>query len=350
MERETNSKRKYDLDLLRILAAFSVVLLHTAAQFWYTLDVNGPEWKIANGYDACFRFGVPVFVMISGALWLGEERPLSIKRLYTHTILRLAAVYGVWSCLYGLWEYVSAGRGGMQELARRMVYGKYHLWFLPLIIGIYVLLPVIKSWVQSASKQNLQYFLTLFFLLQILRQTLAALFPQAEWLYLLSLVQVDMVCGYPGYFVLGYYLRERGISQRWERILYAGALPAAGLNVIVSAMQSAAAGTPKEAVYDSYGLFTFWISAALFVFFTRRAGRLPRGERARGLLRELSADTLGVYVLHVGFIEWTARHGLHSRTIPIWAGIPLYALFCFCCCSLLAALLRRLPFVGRYLC
>ena len=41
MDGGTNHQRKYHLDLLRILAAFSVVMLHVAAQFWYTLDVNG---------------------------------------------------------------------------------------------------------------------------------------------------------------------------------------------------------------------------------------------------------------------------------------------------------------------
>ena len=52
-------KPKYDL--LRILAAFSVVILHISAQFWYDFDVTDFRWLTANSYDALFRFGVPVF-------------------------------------------------------------------------------------------------------------------------------------------------------------------------------------------------------------------------------------------------------------------------------------------------
>ncbi len=214
MDGGANHQRKYHLDLLRILAAFSVVMLHVAAQFWYTLDVNGAEWKIVNGYDACFRFGVPIFVMISGALWLGEDKPLDVKKLYTRNILRLAVIYVVWSCLYGLWENRnSVLTSDWKELIKYCIYGRYHLWFLPFIIGVYVLLPVLRSWVQNASKQNLQYFLSLFFFLQIVRETLGILYPQTELVYLLSLVKIDMVCGYLGYFVLGYYLAEVGIPQ-----------------------------------------------------------------------------------------------------------------------------------------
>ena len=67
---KTDKKRLIHYDLLRIFAAFSVVMLHSAAQFWYSLDIYSTEWLIANSYDALFRFGVPIFVMISGALFL----------------------------------------------------------------------------------------------------------------------------------------------------------------------------------------------------------------------------------------------------------------------------------------
>ena len=85
--------RNIQYDLLRILAAFSVVMLHSAAQYWYDLPIDGRAWKTVNAYDACFRFGVPIFVMISGAIFLDPKRELDVKRLYRHNMLRLAVIY-----------------------------------------------------------------------------------------------------------------------------------------------------------------------------------------------------------------------------------------------------------------
>ena len=102
MDINVNKNRLIYMDILRIIACFSVVMLHTAAQFWYTLPIDQLEWKIANSYDAVFRFGVPIFVMISGALFLNKEKVINIKKLYRHNILRLACVYIIWSCIYGL--------------------------------------------------------------------------------------------------------------------------------------------------------------------------------------------------------------------------------------------------------
>ena len=122
------------------------------------------------------------------------------------------------------------------------------------------------------------------------------------------------------------------------------------MNIVISTRQSIKAGAATGEVYDSYGLFTFVIVTALFVFFTREVGRVEFGERSIRWIRELSADTLGIYVIHIGVIEWMTAYGPYSRTPPNGIGIPRYALFCFAVCALIAAFLRRLPLVGRYLC
>ena len=81
--------RLLHFDILRIIAAFSVVMLHSAAQFWYDLPISDPNWIITNSYNALFRFGVPIFVMISGSLFLNPEREANIRKLFTHNITRI---------------------------------------------------------------------------------------------------------------------------------------------------------------------------------------------------------------------------------------------------------------------
>lgn len=344
-------KRMFSYDLLRIVAAFSVVMLHCAAQFWYTLELDSVDWKIANAYDALFRFGVPIFVMLSGVLFLNPSYQVKVKRLYTHNIFRMAVLYTVWSCLYGLYDSrnFAVAEIGIKPVLREMLGGRYHLWFLPMLIGIYIMLPVLKSWITHASKQNIQYFLALFFVFQIGRETIRALTVMDELHQVLDLVKIEMVCSYVGYFVWGYYLVYVGIGERFKKILYAGTIPAMICNVVLSSWMSRRSDVANGAVFDSYSIFTCWIVTAVFVFVLEKGNR-NFGEKQSALIEEISKDTLGVYVMHIGIIEILEAAGLHSMLLPIGIGIPTLAVCVFLVTVLLAALLRRIPFIGKYIC
>lgn len=352
MGNKSEEKRKVHYDLLRIIAAFSVVMLHSSAQFWYSLDINSTEWLVANSYDALFRFGVPVFVMLSGALFLPKQYDLSIKRLYTHNILRMAIIFVLWSGLYGLLDCIHFDftQVSWKDVAKEMILGRYHLWFLPMIAGIYMLLPILRTWVQNAERRNLEYFLSLFFVLQILCWTIRSIDSSVYLNHVLDTLQVDLVCGYVGYFVLGYYVSYVKIPKKYHKIIYFSAFPATVLNVVLGNCLSVRAGAPKADIYDSFGLFTFCIVLACFLFFTEVMGRIHYSEKAEKLIGEVSKGTLGVYVMHVGMMEILEPYGIHSMMLPNIVGIPVYAVLCFAVCLLVALILRKVPFLGKYIC
>lgn len=68
-----NSSRVIYLDILRIIAAFFIVVLHTAVTSLDSFGTTSWEWNVSNFYDSISRWAVPVFVMISGALFLNKE-------------------------------------------------------------------------------------------------------------------------------------------------------------------------------------------------------------------------------------------------------------------------------------
>ncbi len=344
--------RKLHYDILRVLAAFSVVMLHSGAQFWYELDIRSREWVIANSYDAVFRFGVPVFVMISGAIFLDKEYVLDVKRLYKHNILRLIVLYVIWSVAYGLYDIRTwdLGVAGVKAVLKEMLSGRYHLWFIPMIAGIYVLLPVLKSWIENTKQKTIEYFLGLFFVLQICSETIRALTLTDELHYILDLGKVEMACGYVGYFVLGYYLAHVGIGEKLKKAVYAVAFPALLCNVVLGTLLVWRVNDRVAQIYDSFGIFTFIISVALFIFVCEKGKNASFGTKSSKVWKELSADTLGIYVMHVGLMEFTKGRGIHSMMVSNVIGIPLYAVLCFVICALAAAVLRRIPFVGRFLC
>lgn len=345
-------KRMMHYDLLRIVAAFSVVMLHSAAQFWYTLDIQSAEWIIANSYDAVFRFGVPIFVMISGAIFLDKNYILDIKRLYKHNIFRMVVLYVVWSCIYGLFDCrtFDLGAVGIKGMLRELLYGRYHLWFIPMLVGIYMLLPVLKSWVEHTEKKTIEYFLLLFLVWKIGRETMRALIVTDEIHYILDLVKLELACSYVGYFVWGYYLAHIGISAKLRKIVYRLVLPAVVMNIVLGNLLAWRKGEPVGDIYDSFGIFTFIIVTALFILALDKGSKLTFGEKGNRIIKELSADTLGVYLIHMLLIELLELFGIHSMMLPIAAGVPVLSVLVFVMSLAISAVLRRIPALGKYLC
>lgn len=345
-------QRLLQYDLLRIAACFSVIMLHSSSQFWYDLPVTDHRWIVTNSYNAMFRFGVPVFVMISGALFLAPSREISLKRLYTHNIVRLATAYIVWSCAYGLWDAkdFDFAQAGWKPYLLEMLFGSYHLWYVPMLIGIYMLLPVLRTWVTNASRRELGYFLFLFFVFQIGKETLLVFVSSNNIRQAVGLLNIDLVCGYAGYFILGYYIAHIGIPARLHKWIYMGGAAGLVLAVAVANFQSVRAGEPKSGAFDSFSLFTFFVSAALFLLASKIWSHASLSRVLESLVRELSAATFGIYLMHILVLERLNETGFNSSSINNLIGIPLLAIVCFLISYAATAVLRRIPVIGKFIC
>ena len=89
-----------------------------------------------NVYDSLVRFAVPIFVMISGALFL--QRDIPTKIIYTKYILKLSVAYIFWSLIYSLYY-----GGNLSRHVINFINSTFHLWFIPMIIGLYIAYPII---------------------------------------------------------------------------------------------------------------------------------------------------------------------------------------------------------------
>lgn len=196
------SDRTVYFDYLRIFAAFMVVILHVSAQNFGT-DVNGFAWQTFNFFDSIARWSVPVFVMISGALFLEKEIP--IRKLYLKYIFKLAVSFIVWSVVYVLFFYEYTN--GL-NLVKALISGHFHMWFILMLIGLYICVPIIKM--LADNEKIMKYYMLLAFVFAFFIpwvETLAYDFANM-WMDALrcdvSFMHMDMVTGFVSYFVLGY--------------------------------------------------------------------------------------------------------------------------------------------------
>lgn len=202
------NNRNFSFDLLRALATVSVVALHVAGPVLYEYgSLPAGEWWTANAIDSAVRFSVPIFLMLTGALLLPRMEPAGqfLKRRFA----RLLWPFIFWSVVYlGVAMYFStADTDIVSFLVRRFKTGaSFHLWYVYMLIGIYLLMPVLQRWVAMASRRDVEYFLILWLVALFAAQPyVAAYLPDFNLMYF---------SGYVGYPVLGYYLNRYFLEKK----------------------------------------------------------------------------------------------------------------------------------------
>ena len=343
-----NKQRVLYLDVMRIAAIFCVVVIHTCTVPWRTLSPSDLDWQILNVFDSMMRFCVPLFVMISGALFLDPARELSTRRLFTHNILRIVTAFLFWSVSYAGLSFVLNFLRGMPytpqavgELIRNIAVGHYHLWFLFAIVGLYLITPLLR--LIAANKRLAEYFLLLSFALSMMYRLLARIPALSMTLFdIHSNMQLTFVGGYPFYFILGDYLHRHGVSDRLRHILYAlGGLSVIG-TAVGTAIWSVQMKTPIDSLYDYLLPTTALTAAAVFLFAKHHFTTV--GERTQGFIARLSSLTFGIYLCHDLFNILLNKVGISAVSITPLLGVPLISVAVFIAAAGLAWCISKLPF------
>ena len=355
MEQQKKEGRNISFDLLRIISAFSVVMLHVSGTYITGSQVGSLDFRIANFMNSISRFGVPIFVMISGAIFLSENKTVTVKKLWSRNIFRMITVFVVWSFAYYVyqslyWWKFDFWKYGIVRTITGCVYASDHFWFIFMIIGLYALVPFLRTWVHHASKKELDYFVILFFIFQIARTTVSILIDKSLVQEILGLVKIVELSWYVGYFVIGYILVRYGISKKLKTLIYSLVPVGIVANFLISDYMSIKQGAYSAGIYDSFGVFTFIHSIALFVFFVDVFSKVKIGEKGTKLCTNMALDTLGIYLMHVGLLDFLKSIQFIPESVPTVVGILLLSIVCYAVSGVTASMLRRIPFIGRYIC
>ena len=353
MEKKVQA-RSIVFDLLRIISAFGIVVLHAGSMYIDRNPVTSMNFCVANFYDSLSRFGIGMFVMISGAIFLSEQKEISIKRLWTRNILRMLIVYGVWAFGYYVftslyyWKY-DFWKGGVLSIISGSIYSSEHFWFIFMIMGLYALVPILRTWLFNAKGKEIDYLLKLFVIFQIVRTTLTILIDKDLTTKISEMATIVELSRYLGYFVMGYALTHYELAKKTKTVIYALVPVSVIANYGVSDFMSRRQGYYSVGIYDSFGLFTCIITIALFIWFQDRFEKKTVSGKVQTLIGNVAQDTLGIYLMHVAVLNFICSNGWIFDNIPSVIGVPLVSLIAFVICGITAALLRRIPVIGRYL-
>lgn len=201
MERE----RKVAYDILRILAICMVVIIH--ANVATIAVVTGWKWSVITALTSMLTVAVPIFFMISGALLLDVEEPVSLKTLFQRRIKKIFIPFIIWSNIY-VFVRIIMGKIPLEiisfiRLIEEPAY--YQFWFIYSLLAIYLLLPLLQRMLLNCSRQIIEYVLVLWCIFSLVIPVLEFVFSDIQ---LCKHFDLNFVEGYLGYFILGYYLKR----------------------------------------------------------------------------------------------------------------------------------------------
>ena len=345
----TTAQRVPYLDRLRIFAAFCVVVLHVCAGPWQSLPPAELTWQASNLFNALVRFSVPVFFMLSGAVFLAPEREVLPRRLFGRHLLRMVTAFLFWSLAYSVtFNVLLPDAADWPAFWRDFAYGHYHMWFLFTMMGLYIATPMLRC--ICRERRCAEYFLLVSFLAVICVNTLKLIPPLTAIVEAtMAKLHLEFFLGCTGYFVLGHYLASYALPRRFERAICLLGGVSLVFTVAATAILSGRDGVGNTTWFGNLLPNTYFTAAAMFLLFRRRANAAPKTELRVKVVMTLSRLTFGIYLVHDFFIKLLAGLGLTADAFAPVITVPLSALIVFVLSAAASWALGKIPVVNRYL-
>lgn len=366
------------LDVVRFIAMFTVVCCHCTDPFNFYPGTapNIGEIKLWGAiYGSVLRPCVPLFVMITGALLLPVRGDAST--FYKKRIPRVFYPFLIWSVLYNLFPWITgllglnpqiildffpyAGEEVMQQsfsvsleyilmIPFNFSILAVHMWYIYLLIGLYLYLPVFSAWVEKASERAKLMFLLAWgvtLLLPYYYQFVSNyLWGTCSWN---SFGMLYAFAGFNGYLLLGHYLKN--LEWSLKKTLAIG-IPMFAAGYAVTFLGFRHITALPEYTDEMLELFFTYCSLNVVmmtipVFMLAKKVKV-NSERMKKALANLTVCGFGIYMIHYFFIGPSVVL-MRAIDMPIGLQIPVAAILAFAVSWGLVWLIYRAGKVAKYI-
>ena len=366
------------LDVVRFIAMFTVVCCHCTDPFNFYPGTapNIGEIKLWGAiYGSVLRPCVPLFVMITGALLLPVRGDAST--FYKKRIPRVFYPFLIWSVLYNLFPWITgllglnpqiildffpyAGEEVMQQsffvsleyilmIPFNFSILAVHMWYIYLLIGLYLYLPVFSAWVEKASERAKLMFLLAWgvtLLLPYYYQFVSNyLWGTCSWN---SFGMLYAFAGFNGYLLLGHYLKN--LEWSLKKTLAIG-IPMFAVGYAVTFLGFRPITALPEYPDEMLELFFTYCSLNVVmmtipVFMLAKKVKV-NSERMKKALANLTVCGFGIYMIHY-FFTGPSVVLMRAINMPIGLQIPVAAILAFAVSWGLVWLIYRAGKVAKYI-
>jgi len=335
------------INRLRILAIYLVVTAHVA--IWLAMEAEPFtfDWWVGGWLFYLGHASIPIFVMISGALLLDDSRQESVGQFYRRRLYRVGVPLVFWTAVYlTVRVFIDGESLSVGRTLRLILSGDpyYHLWFLFMIFGLYLITPAMRIFIRRSSPRTRLGAI-------IAGLLLANAYFQADvllWDHPRSIF--TMFLPYISYYLCGYELRRIDPKRIPARYLV--------LAMIVSGLYLAAffdvfmerqGGVGVRYLFDFFSPPVVFLSIGIFwAAYLHDVRSKPLTSMRKTALEWIASTTLGIYVLHPLVLEGLRRaFSDRAEEGAFIAGVTVVPLITFVVCDLITSLMMNVPILRR---
>lgn len=321
-------ERIFYYDFLRAFAIIAVIICHVDHFFG---PLTGTTQIIAQmTFHDIGRIGVPIFLMISGALLLNREYP-DLGQFLKKRFARIIYPFIFWIILI-LAQLTYYGYN--QTFIWNVFIGEPSItWYFWVLIGIYLFLPILNSFVKEYGENGLKYFLAIWFMIMVLKTFNS--YP------LWANFDLSYFAGYVGYPILGYYLANKEFKVTDAKMCIAGfvtLLISLGVFVYLNYYSS----NLINLIYQNIPII--FMGSGLFIF-VRYLDKLNKFNSIKDnfvgkAIISLSVCSYGMYFSHVLVVKFLSYYNPHSHLMfPVMFASIIFLSW------LLPYVLSKIPYV-----
>ena len=326
------------VDLIRTIAIFLVILLHAAIEpFAISADINQTvivRWLSVDIYSSVAHTCVPLFVMLSGALLL---QPYKVDELlgvfFKKRFARIGLPVVFWGAVYFAWSYFADNKAlAVTSIGQGILTGPYfHFWYVYMLIGLYLVTPLLRVLVAHARRSMLRYFLVLWFI-----GIAVTSYLNLSGVYTLN-GDLFLLTGFIGYFLLGFYLLNAPRIN--SKILYTIFFIGCAWAAIGTYFAAYYIGGSKQYFFmDFVSVNIILASAAIFLLLRKVPADYVeiKSKPANRVMHFIGQCSLAIYLMHIIILETLHRGYLGLQislnTISPTIEIPLAAVVTLLIC------------------
>ena len=216
------SKLLENISFAKIIAVFSVVILHTNGAFWnFNYNLYKTYWLSANRIESIFYFGVPIFVLCIGATLLDFNEKYGLIKYFYRRITKVVIPMISWNIILYLYRVYILKTFKKEKLTFVNIWNIYYghkVYFIfesfhIFLLG-YMIIPLL-AYVQKSEKVKIYSycFITLLITQTICPYLIKLFEPRLKWIYYINV-------GYIIYIFAGYIIQNYKFKKIWKIIIY----------------------------------------------------------------------------------------------------------------------------------
>lgn len=320
------------IDLLRVIACFLVVFSHSCDAFVAQFDTNPTSFLNGVFAGSLMRPCVPLFVMMTGVLLFPIR--METGAFYKKRIKRILIPLVFWSLVlpllfFGYLKYIGTTDNPaialenftwqatiikMYTFVFNFNYDTTPLWYLYMLIGLYLIMPILGAWLDKASQREVRLFLIAWGIsltLPYIKMAAPLLGYQGNYgnMGLYGICDWNnygtfyYVSGFIGYLVLAHYLVKYPLDWSWRKMLaitvpmFLVGYAITSFGFIITQQHFPGNYAYLEIIWYYTGINVFLMTFPVFVIIQKWDIDPPL------LITETASLTFGIYLCHFIFIQ-----------------------------------------------